>query len=171
MRIATALLVLLMVTATAHAADCPVSSIEDAVAAPLNSLKLLERDVTDIQSTEGGVWRIYREADGRVNSIIRIDGGESGMGERRLSVVNRKTYGIAVTRVDYLRHAFIEDAGPNGTAKRTTDYFYFCDGKLLLPPADHFMGDIKDYESRGLEAQNAMLKDKDVADFTKGLAR
>ncbi len=171
MRIATALLVLLMATATAHAADCPVSRIEDALAAPLASLKLLERDVTDIQSTEGGVWRIYREADGRVNSIIRIDGGESGMGERRLSVVNRKTYGIAVTRVDYLRHAFIEDAGPNGTAKRTTDYFYFCDGKLLLPPADYFMGDIKDYESRGLEAQNAMLKDKDVADFTKGLAR
>ena len=44
------------------------------------------------------------------------------MGERRLAIVNRKTYGIAVTRVDYLRHAFIEEAGPNATAKRTTDY-------------------------------------------------
>lgn len=167
----TAILACLLGVSSAAAADCPVPDIEKALTASLESLKMLEREVTDIQSTEGGVWRIYREADGRVNSVIRIDGGESGMGERRLSVVNRRTYGIAVTRVDYLRHAFIEDAGPNGTAKRTTDYFYFCEGKLLLPPADYFMGDIKDYESRGLEAQNAMLRDNDVADFTKGLKR
>jgi hypothetical protein len=171
MRLPTALLAILVSSASAHAADCAVSKIEAALSASLSSLKVLERDVTDVQSTEGGVWQIYREADGRVNSIVRVDGGESGMAERRLSIVNRRTYGIAVTRVDYLRHAFIEDAGPNGTAKRTTDYFYFCEGKLLLPPADYFMGDIKDYESRGIEAQNGMLKDKDVADFTKGLAR
>lgn len=171
MRLAAALIFLLTASASASAADCAVNSIEKALAAPLTTLKMLEREVTDVESTEGGVWQIYREADGRVHSIVRIDGGESGMGERRLSVVNRRTYGIAVTRVEYLRHAFIEDAGPNGTAKRTTDYFYFCEGKLLLPPADYFMGDIKDYGSRGLEAQNAMLKDKDVAGFTKGLAR
>ncbi len=56
------------------------------------------------------------------------------MSERRLSTVNRKTYGIAVTSVTYLRHAFIDDAGPNGTAKKETEFYYFCDGKLYFPP-------------------------------------
>jgi hypothetical protein len=152
-------------------AECDTQKIEAALDAPLGSLKPAERDVSDVQSTEGGVWQIYREKDGRLNSIIRIDGGESGMGERRLSVVNRKTYGIAVTRIDYLRHAFIEDAGPNGTAKRTTDYYYICEGKLLRPSADYFMGDRDAYIKAGAEALAAMVKDKDIAEFTKGLAR
>lgn len=164
-------LLILVALSTVAAADCPVDKIEAALASSVDGLKKLERDVSDVQSTEGGVWQIYREADGRVHSIVRIDGGESGMGERRLSIVGRKTYGIAVTRVDYLRHVFVEDAGPNGTAKRTTDYYYFCDGKLLLPPADYFMGDLEAYKAAGTEAQKAMVLDKDVADFTKGLAR
>ena len=137
----------------------------------MEGLKKLEREVTDVQSTEGGVWEIYREADGRVHSIIRIDGGESGMSERRLSVVNRQTYGIAVTRVDYMRHAFIEDGGPNGTAARRTDYYYFCEGKLYVPPEGYAMFDLKAYTEAGNAAQNVMVLDKDVADFTKGLAR
>jgi hypothetical protein len=154
-----------------HAAGCDTGKIEAALASPVDGLKKLERDVTDIQSTEGGVWQIYREQDGRVHSIVRIDGGESGRSERRLSVVNRKAYGIAVTRVDYLRHAFIETAGPNGTAKRTTDYYYYCEGKLLVPPNDVAMFDTEAYAKAGDDAQAAMVKDKDIADFTKGLAR
>lgn len=152
-------------------ADCDTQKIEAALGAPLDALKPYEREVSDVQSTEGGVWQVYREKDGRLNSIKRIDGGESGMSERRLSVVNRKTYGIAVTRVDYLRHAFIENAGPNGTARRTTNYYYFCDGKLLLPPRDYFGGDVDAYAKDGTEAQKAMVLDKDIAEFTKGLAR
>lgn len=171
MRLPLIVISMAVMATTASAADCAVGKIEAALSAPLDSLKELEREVTDVQSTEGGVWQIYREPDGRVNSIVRIDGGESGMSERRLSVVNRKTYGIAVTRVDYLRHAFAEDGGPNGTAKRTTDYYYFCYGKLHVPPEAYAMLDIKAYTTAGTEQQDAMVKDKDVADFTKGLAR
>jgi hypothetical protein len=158
-------------TFTASAAECPLAEIEKALASSLDGLKKLEREVTDVQSTEGGVWQIFREKDGRVHSIIRIDGGESGMGERRLSTVNRKAYGIAVTRVDYMRHAFLEDKGPNATAARKTDYYYFCDGKLYLPPADAAMFDIEAYAASGNEARQTMVLDKDVADFTKGLTR
>jgi hypothetical protein len=153
------------------AADCALDKIETALAAPLDDLKQLDRDVTDVQSTEGGTWRIFREDDGRVHTIMRIDGGESGMSERRLSIVNRQTYGIAVIRVDYLRHAFIENAGPNGTARRTTEYYYYCAGKLYVPPADYSMLDAGAYTKAGNDAQSAMIRDKDVADFTKGLAR
>lgn len=165
-------LALLLLTATPALADaCALAKIETALSAPLDGLKKLERDVSEVQSTEGGQWQIYREADGRVNTIIRVDGGESGMGERRLSIVNRQTYGIAVTRVDYLRHAFAENAGPNATVKRTTEYYFYCDGNLYLPPEGDAMLDLTAYKAAGIEAQTAMVKDKDVADFTKRLAR
>lgn len=163
--------VFIIASAAAANAECPVSDIEKALAQPLPPMKMMEREVSDIQSTEGGVWRIYRGTSGNVHSIIRIDGGESGMGERRLSIVDGKAYGIAVTRVDYLRHAFIDDAGPNGTAKRTTEYFYYCGGKLFLPPADFATPDLAAYAKAGAEAQKTMVMDKDVAEFTRALAR
>ena len=163
---------LLIVTlGTAARAECPVAEIEKALGQSLGSMKMTEREVSDIQSTEGGVWRIYQGRNGSLHSIVRIDGGESGMGERRLSVVDAKAYGIAVTRVDYLRHAFIDDAGPNGTAKRTTEYFYYCGGSLFLPPADFATPDLALYAKAGEEAQKTMVLDKDVAPFTKMLAR
>ena len=171
MKCLIAFALLLLTSAQALASECALGEIEAALTAPIDGLKKLERDVTDVQSTEGGQWQVYREADGRVNTIIRIDGGESGMGERRLSIVNRKTYGISVTRVDYMRHALAEDAGPNATAKRTTDYYFYCDGKLYMPPEGYAMLDLAAYKAAGAEAQATMVTDKDVADFTKGLAR
>jgi hypothetical protein len=161
----------LLLAASPAGAECRIFDIETALASSLDGLKKLERDVSEFQSTEGGVWEIYREADGRVHTIIRIDAGESGRLERRLSVVNRKTYGIAVTRIDYLRHAFAEEAGPNGTAARKTDYYYYCDGALYVPPEGFAMLDIAAYSKAGKEAAAALVKDKDVADFTKGLAK
>ena len=161
----------LMGFGTAALADCPVQDIEKALASSLDELEKTERDVTDVQSTEGGVWRIYRKMGGELQSIVRVDGGESGMGERRLSIVSPDTYGIAVTRVDYLRHAFIDDAGPNGTAKRTTEYFYFCNGKLLVPPMEYATLDTAAYTTAGEEARKTMVMDKDVAEITKALAR
>ena len=153
-------------------ADCPVSAIEKALGTPLEGLKKVERQVSDIQSTEGGVWRIYRKKDGRLNTLVRIDAGESGMSERRLSVVGPDAYGISVTRVDYLRHAFLDDGGPNGTAKRTTEYFYFCDGKLYVPPELYATATMNEnYTKAGADAQKAMLLDKDVAELTKALKR
>ena len=171
MKLPFSLAVFLATTIAASAAECPLGEIEKALSSSLDGLKKLERDVTDVQSTEGGMWEIYREKDGRVHSIVRIDGGESGMGERRLSTVSRKAYGIAVTRADYMRHAFLEDQGPNATAARKTDFYYFCDGKLYLPPADAAMFDLEAYKASGTEALKTMVLDKDVADFTKGLAR
>lgn len=170
MRLLTAA-ALLLGSCTAAFAECPVSDIETALGTPLQTLKNTEKPVTDIQSTEGGVWRIYQRADGTLDTLIRIDGGESGMGETRLSIVNDGAYGIARTRVDYLRHAFIDDAGPNGTAKRTTEYFYFCGGTLYLPPAMYATLDNEAYAKTGEEWQKRMLLDKDVAALTQSLKR
>jgi len=163
---------LLMFSACGTAlADCPVGDIEKALASPLEGLKSVEREVSDVQSTEGGLWRIYTAGDGSLQSLLRIDGGESGMSERRLSVAGANAYGIAVTRVDYLRHAFIDEGGPNGTARRTTEYFYYCDGKLLEPPREYATLDSTEYATAGAAARKAMLDDKDVVDVTKALKR
>lgn len=171
MRLLLAATLLLAAAATASAGECPVAGIEAILTAPLDGLKVTEREVTDIQSTEGGVWRVYSTADGTAHSIVRLDGGESGRGERRLGIVDGETYGIAVTRIDYLRHAFIEEAGPNGTAKRTTEYFYYCGGTLYLPPANFATPDLAAYAAAGKAAMTMMVLDKDIADLTKGLAR
>ncbi|MBL8906348.1 MAG: hypothetical protein JNM20_06705 [Rhizobiales bacterium] len=167
----TMLLLAILLCGPAFAADCPLSRIEQALNASLDKMKPLEREVSDVQSTEGGTWRIYREKDGRVNTITRGDYGESGRGELRLSIVNRNTYGIAKTRIDYIRHAFLEDQGPFAFHKVTTEYFFYCDGKLYLPGVTGATMDLDQYKKDGDEALAAFLSAKDVADFTKGLKR
>lgn len=161
---------ILALLASPAMADCDLDAIARALDAPLTAMKPTERDVSDVQSTEGGVWQIYREKDGRLHTIIRIDGGESGRNDTRLSVVNRKTYGIARTRTDYIRHAFVEE-GPFGIARRTTEYFYYCDGKAYVPGPNGATVDLEQYPKDAAAAQKAMLDDKDVAAFTKGLQR
>jgi len=162
---------LLALCGPAIAAECPLPKIEAALNASLDKMKPLERDVSESQSTEGGRWQIYREKDGRVNTIIRGDYGESGRGEMRLSIVNRDTYGIAKTRIDYIRHAFLEDQGPFAFHKVTTEYFFYCDGKLYLPGETGATMDLDQYKKDGAEVQAAFLSAKDIADFTKGLKR
>lgn len=160
----------LLALATPARAECDLDSISNALNAPLDSMKPYEREATESRSTEGGAWQIYREKDGRLNTIVRIDGGESGMGETRLSVVNRQTYGIASTRVDYLRHAFVEE-GPMGDYKHTTTYYYFCGGEVYVPPESASMVEAESYRKEAAELKIQMLDDKDVTEFTKGLTR
>lgn len=170
MRLTRAAALLLVMSGTANA-ECPIQDIEKALNLPLDGLTMSEQPVEDIQSTEGGVWRIYRDAGGKVQSIVRIDAGESGMGERRLGIHSPSDYGITVTRVDYLRHAFIEEGGPNGTAKRTTEFFYFCDGKLFMPPEQFSMLDATAYATAGAEVRELMLGSAEIAPAVKDLKR
>ena len=159
MKIMFAIAGLLLVATPVHADDCALGKIEDALTAPLDGLKKLERDVSDVQSTEGGQWQIYREADGRVNTIMRIDYGEMGRSELRLTILNRRTYGIADTGIQYTRHIYLTDGGPLGTSSRTIKFHYFCDGKPVIASPE------------ALELQKSILMNKDVADFTKGLVK
>jgi len=162
----------LMLSMTVAAkAGCDVTAIEGKLSAPLDGLQKTERQVRDIQSTEGGLWRIYRESDGRTHTVIRIDAGESGMSEMRLSILDERRYGITVTRVDYLRHAFIDMEAPNGTARRSTQYFYFCDGAQYLPPPETATPYLGAYEDEGAKAKAAMLSAPEVAEFTRALKR
>ena len=116
------------------------------------------------------MWQIYREKDGRLNTIIRLDGGESGKNETRLSVVNKKVWGITSTRFDYIRHAFADDGSPFGFAKKTADYYYFCDGGLYMPNATWAtVGE--EYQKSAADAKDTFFKAKEIAEIVKGLAR
>ena len=160
----------LCLSSTAALAGCDLDAIAKALNAPLTAMQPKEIEVSDVQSTEGGAWQIYREKDGRLYTIVRTDYGESGRNEARLSVVNRAAYGIAATRVDYLRHAFVEE-GPFGIARSTTDFYYFCDGKPYVPPETAAVVDLVEYPKKALELRQQMLDDKDIAALTIGLRR
>ncbi len=65
-----ALAACMMVLASPARADCDTQKIEAALGASLDGMKPYERDVSDVQSTEGGYWHVYREKDGRLHSIV-----------------------------------------------------------------------------------------------------
>jgi hypothetical protein len=162
--------VLLLLAGQTAAAECDLEAITRQLEQPLEGLRKLERDVSEMQSTEGGLWQVFREKDGRVHSIIRGDYGESGRNELRFSAVNRGTYGIAATRFDYIRHAFVDTETPFAIVKKTTEIYFFCDGKLYLPkPQSSTVG--VEYEKQAIDARTAVLGAKDVSDFTKGFVR
>jgi|GEM_PF-2228220 hypothetical protein len=162
---------LLVTSASCASAACDIDAISTALESSLAHMKPAEIDVSKVESTDGGVWRVYREADGRMHSITRSDYGESGRREMRLSTVSRGAYGISETRIDYLRHAYLEEAGPNGMAKRTTTFYYFCDGKLYVPAPEAAMLDTEAYPKAGAAALAEMRDDADIAKFTIGLKK
>ena len=169
LRIFLAGFTMLLGLAHARAADCPLDDIDTVLEAPLNNLEKIEKDVSEAQSSEGGSWLIYKDDKGRVHTIIRIDYGEGGRSEIRLSVVDARTYGIERTRYGYIRHIFVQ--GPFAIAQRTTDYYFFCDGRVYLPAADGAMVDLETYAKDAAEAQTVIVGSPDVAEFTKDLAR
>jgi hypothetical protein len=169
LRILLAGIAALSLASAAQAADCPLADIEKVLTAPLDGMKPIEKEVSEIQSTEGGLWQIYKDGKGRVHSVLRNDFGESGRGEIRLSILDNKTYGIARTRYGYIRHAFLE--GPFAIAQRNTDYYFFCGGKVYLPQPEAAMVDLEQYPKDATEAQKATVGSPDVAEYTKGLAK
>lgn len=154
----------LLLTRPALASDCPIPDLEMAGEASLNAMKPLEIEAAEQRSVEGGTWQIYREKDGRVHTIVRIDGGESGRVETRLSVLNRHAFTIGERNITYNRNYAHE--GPFFFASEERKNYYFCDGKLVGTETGG-----EDYEKAGRELRDLFLNAKEIAGFTKGLAR
>jgi hypothetical protein len=87
----------------AKSADCQVDRIYDALTATLEGMKPREREDTESEGTEGGIWYIYSNDSSEVKTIRRVEIGENYNIETRLSIVNDDTWGIARTFTYYLR--------------------------------------------------------------------
>ncbi|MBC8036970.1 MAG: hypothetical protein H7X89_07120 [Rhizobiales bacterium] len=166
-------LLLVGLTFSAAHAECPLYKISQALVAPIGGMTAINRDVTNIQSTEGGEWRIFRYENGRLNTILLKIYGETGNWEMRLSLINNATYGIASTHNSYNHHIAGKD--PFAIVRQSTEYYFYCDGKLYLPDRNDEMAnsmiDWQTYSKDGEEAKTMMLNDTDVADFIKDLVK
>jgi hypothetical protein len=160
----------LLLSKAALAAGCDLDAISAALDASLEGMKPYEREAVETQSTEGGGWQVFREKDGRLNTVVRSDFGESGRNDTRLSAVNRETWGISATRTDYNRHAFAEDGGPFAVVRKTTVYYFFCGGKLYTPPPE-WSTTGEDYAVEAGKAKEAFFKATEISEFVKGLTR
>lgn len=172
MRISAAMIVLAGLADPALA-QCQVTEIERGLLAPLEGLQETTFDTTLETSRMGGEWKIYRDAGGKLHTIIRSDFDELGRMEYRLSIISPSLYGISVLDVEYLRnlHAQEEDGGEFGIAKESKTYFFFCDGQLHLPQREFGIREPAIYVEEGINSQKLMLLDKDVADLVKDLKR
>ena len=161
------LCLLLQLGSAGPAQSCDLDPLTAALAAPLEQRQALEFEVAVPQMTEGGVWRIYRDNTKNVTDILRLDGGESGRIETRLSFAGPRLYGISRTRFDYIRHAFLE--GPFAIARVETHFYYFCGGKPYAPPQDSTMLDNPVHVKEAEAARAGFLRAKEIAAYVGGL--
>ncbi len=71
MKYLAATLLIMLGTVPAQA-DCAIDKISAALGSSLESMKPLIREVTDVRSTDGGEWNIYRENDDQ-DYILKLD--------------------------------------------------------------------------------------------------
>lgn len=131
---------------------------------PLREAADVALDVSEVQSTEGGEWKLWQGSDGSTDEVARIDYGEMGRLVTRLFMDGATDYGITQTRYTYSVPIYVENSI---TTRIETDIFLFCDGKLLLPAED--FGVDPDYAQRADDAR-AVFGAEEIADYvTSGL--
>src|SRR5262245_6605458 len=80
---------------------CPLSQLTQRLAETPKNLKTVEVPVAEVQSTEGGVWKVRLSPSGKVHSVQRIDYGETGLGETTLVPMDRQNVAIRDVMITY----------------------------------------------------------------------
>lgn len=151
------LIAILVFSATSPAIACSPALFER-LDVPLREEADSSRDVAEIQSTEGGEWKIWQGADGATEEIARIDYGEMGRSEARLLVEGPNAYAITRTLYRYSVPIYVEGSM---TVRVETDIYMFCDGELLEPSED--FGSDPEYAASA-EAARAVFRAEEIAD-------
>ncbi|CAN5499895.1 hypothetical protein BH10PSE7_BH10PSE7_45040 [soil metagenome] len=158
--------VLILSTAAAQAAECPLRDLEDRLAASVPARESEAIPVTEAQSSEGGEWRVYRDKKGKLTGLVRADLGESGRAEMRLVFINAKNFAIRRTQFHYNGH-FAMDF-PVAVVREESDIFYFCSGKLYtLTEEQAMVGTDPAYVKAAAEARDAIWKAPEIAKVLK----
>jgi len=123
-------------------------------------------DVAEVQSTEGGEWKVYFAPDGKtVQNLERHDYGEGGRWAARLIVSSPDAYAIRNTTYGYSAPNNVSGAT---TIREETDIFIFCAGKLHLPEEE--FGLDPEYRKKAAEALKT-FDAPEVAKYVSGLKR
>lgn len=123
------ILLLSMCLATSPALACD-PALFDRITVPMPTLADETIDVSELTSTEGGEWQVWRNADGAVDQLARIDYGEMGRVAARLVVSSADAYAITQTTVLYSAPLYVEGSMP---IREETDIYVFCSGELAGP--------------------------------------
>jgi hypothetical protein len=83
------------------------------------------------QSAEGGIFNIYWNSNKKPERIARVDYGETGRSIVTLAIGSPNDLMITSTFELYNAHIAM---GGGITVHSESDYYYFCDGKLLAAP-------------------------------------
>lgn len=110
---------------------CPIEELVQINKEPLRAESRVEVSVTRQQSTEGGQWQIYFRANGTLHSIIRLDLGETGQKELRVSFLDRRNFVVVSTTRYY--DAPIEPLKDVKIESEITKLYFFCDEMVYLP--------------------------------------
>lgn len=122
------------------------------------------REVAEIQSAEGGEWKIWTTAAGGTAEVARIDYGEMGRSQTRLLIESEDAFAITRTLYRYSVPIFAEGSM---TVRVETDIYMVCDGKLLAPGED--FGVDPSY-AEAADAARAVFRAEEIADLVpKGL--
>ena len=145
------------------AADCPkLRDIEERLAVPLPDRESEAIPVNDMQSSEGGEWRIYRDKKRKLTGIVRADLGEAGRAELRLAFLDRRNYAIRKTMFRYNGHFAM--GLPVAVVREESDIFYFCSGRLYtLSEEQAMVGTDPAYVKAAEEAREAIWKAPEIA--------
>jgi hypothetical protein len=129
------------------AAACDGGVLHGLMETPLNEGDAESFDVAEQASVEGGAWYIFRDAQGAVKNVMRVDYGETGRLATRLTVSSADAYAVTVTRFGYSAPLGVSGSS---TIREEKDIYLFCDGKLYLPEED--FGMTEGYAAKAAEA-------------------
>ena len=113
------------------AAACPLDALANLASEPRRDLRQEEVPVPHRQSTEGGIWHVYRRADGTGHSIVRTDYSETGRLEQSASFLTRENFTVIERYFEY-RQPLWHDATGEVSRVSSIQYF-FCGGVPYLP--------------------------------------
>jgi hypothetical protein len=147
------------------AAACPGTRLPSLIAASSLGKLAAEFDVSEMQSAEGGSWRVFLGTkSGKPVNIVRTDFGETGRLETRMVIASPDAYAVIQTRYRY--SSTIGDPDMK-TSVSERDEWMFCGGRLQAPKAVP-SADLAGFELAA-EAARTVFKAAEIGAYVKEL--
>jgi hypothetical protein len=121
----------------------------------------LEIDLEEQESHEGGAFFVYLDKKKKPERIVRIDFGLTGRLLTKIAIGAPNDIMITVTKQNY-NVPFTEPGSM--TVHEESDFYFFCDGKLLQEPGAE---STSDYAKAAREGADTLFKSQEIASQLK----